>query len=125
MFCKIDQALYPTTTLNSWYGDSCVTCTINNNDLGVFDFRKVFKKFTGIGGKPVTVWKVGKKKVLFVQANGKVIEYILSSVKHYPNAKHGSYTSRARYQRKEHNCLATIQTVLTYPDCNEIIFDFF
>ncbi len=39
----------------------------------MFDFRFTNEKITGIGDQVVTTTKVGNKKVLFVQANGKVM----------------------------------------------------
>ena len=79
--------MYLSSTQNSWFGDSSATCIINNDDLGMFDFRFIIEKITGIGGQFEIATKVEMKKVLFVQANGKVTDQISSPVKYCSNAK--------------------------------------
>ncbi len=86
--CKIGETLYLSTSQNCWFGgDSCVTCAINNDDSGMFDFRFISDKITGIGGHSVTATKVGKKKVLFVQSNRNMTEQIISPTKYCQNEK--------------------------------------
>ena len=86
LVCKNDKIKYPLFTSNTWYSNSCTSCTISNDELGLFDSKKVDETISGIEGQLVTASKVGKKKILFLQSNGKITERILGPVKIFSNA---------------------------------------
>ena len=60
---KIGKFINPSYTLNSFYGNSCALCTIDNDKSGLFDFKSVNKMISGIPGQSVTVTKVGIKNM--------------------------------------------------------------
>ena len=69
--------------------------------------------------------KVGKKKVLFVQANVKVTERIISPLKYCPNIK-GRIISITGEMTNEGSQLPSNDCdniILSYPNGYEIIFD--
>ncbi len=50
LVCKIDEIKHPLFTPNTWYGGSCASYTIDNNELGLFDSKDVNETITGIAG---------------------------------------------------------------------------
>ncbi len=81
LVCNIDEIKHPSFTPNTWYGNSCASCTINNDELGLFYYKQNSETITGIAGQSVMATKVGKKRMLFLQANEKITEHILGRVK--------------------------------------------
>ena len=89
------------------------------------DFRFVNEKIIEIGGQYVMATEVGKKKVLFIQANGKVPERIISPVKYCPNIK-GRFVSITSKMANEGAKLSSDDNeniILSYLNGDEIIFD--
>ncbi len=86
LVCKIDEIKYSLFTPNTWYGDSCASYTINNDELGLFDSKEIAETITGIEGQSVASAKVGKKRMLFLQANEKITDRILGTVTIFPQS---------------------------------------
>ena len=65
MMCKINGIEHHLFTPQSWYVDSCVLYTVDNNDTGMCNIKQINKIVGGIGGNKIKATKIGKKKVLF------------------------------------------------------------
>ena len=85
LICTIDQIRYLSFTPNTWYGDSCVSCTIDSNESGLFDSKEISETITGIASQSVTATKVGNKRMLFLHNDVKITERIMRLVKKFPN----------------------------------------
>ncbi len=64
LLCKIGDTVNLSSTQNSWYGDSCSPCAIDNNDSVMFYFKFINEKITGIGDKFVMAKKLEKEGVI-------------------------------------------------------------
>ncbi len=91
----------------------------------MFDFRFINEKITGIGGQSLMDKNVGMKKVLFIQANGKVTERIISPVKYCPKIKKRriSITSEMTNEDAKLSSDHCENIILSYPNGDEITFD--
>ena len=53
----------------------------------MYDIRKINEIVGGIGGNKIRATKIGKKKVLFWQIDGEIVERVLYPVKYCANAQ--------------------------------------
>jgi hypothetical protein len=60
-----------------WHGDSSASCHEANDTAGIFDYSRINSYLKIANGKYLYSSKIGKKKVMIVQANGSTLDLIL------------------------------------------------
>ena len=60
--CIIAGVEHKTFTPNTWFGDSCASCSIDNDASGMYDIKEICEKIDGIGGQQILATKVSKKR---------------------------------------------------------------
>jgi hypothetical protein len=60
-----------------WHGDSGASCHVGNNTAGMFDCSRIYSYLQIGHGKYMYSSRIGKQKVMIVQANGSTLDLIL------------------------------------------------
>ena len=97
LVCKISEHKYPSFTPTSWYSNSCASCTIDNAESGLFDFKDITETISWTAGQLVMATKVVKKRMLFFQADKKLSVFWAQS-KFSQMLLNGSFPSPMRCQ---------------------------
>jgi hypothetical protein len=59
-----------------WHGDSGSSCHVANDTAGMFDYSRIYSYLKIVHGKYMYSSRIGKKKVMIVQANGSTLDLI-------------------------------------------------
>ena len=123
--CKIGENYYPNFTPNSWHGDTAASCSIDNDDSGMFDVEVIDETIGLVGGHRIRATKKGKKKVAFRQADGKLVERIIAPVKYCATAQERllSITNEMSSQDAVLSSNDKNDIILSYPNGDTIAFD--
>ena len=110
---------------NSWYGDTAASRSIDNDDSGMFDVEVIDETIGLVGGHRIRATKKGKKKVVFRQADGKLVERIIAPIKYCATARERllSITNEMSGQNAVLSSNDKSDIILSYPNGDRIAFD--
>src|SRR5210317_1868871 len=91
----------------------------------MYDTKEICEKIDGIGGQQILATKIGKKKVLFHQTDGKIVERIMDPVKYCANAQERLLSIPNEMSHHGAKLISNdcCDITLTYPNGDRIVLD--
>jgi hypothetical protein len=68
-----------------WLGDSGASCHVGNDNAGMFDCNRIHSYIKIGNGKYMYLSRIGKKKIMILQANGPTLDLIMCDCIYLPD----------------------------------------